>query len=61
MSYFEEDSIITTIQLLDFRNFNDDMEDCSLEELSLCAYIDGLPISNYMKAVVENEYEWIRK
>lgn len=53
---FYADAEITSIQLSELKQMHEEMEDCPVEELILCAYIDRLPLCCYLKATIENEY-----
>lgn len=54
---FDDDSSITTADLVELKQHCLFLHHLDIDELILCAYMDNLPLCGYLKSVIENDYD----
>lgn len=57
--FYEDDYIITTVDLAYLKAREPAMEDCETDELALNAYLNDLELSPFLAASIKNDYEEI--
>lgn len=53
---FTSDDQITTVDFVNLKNYDEDLEELEVDEMVLCAYMDDIRLSDYLKSTVERDY-----